>query len=342
MIGHSPPGALWVHGGGGVDVAREDPVCDGLQGGPQADAVRPLAVMKESLLATASAGGGAAAGLAGVAATKPFGKRCCDEVLSLLKWSMLAACTVGPGTVVVCAKAGADYDLQLMWTLMFASVAAFVMQREAARLSIQSGMSFGQAIRLRFGTTESAATGGVPCVAYMAVAGVMIGNAAYTANCFVGAMGALHVLYRSELWFNILMSVVTGALTLVALLCANIDQLGQALGVCILGMTVIFFIVALQVDVDGGELGVGLLPGIPGGSSRTVLSMVSTTCIPFNMFLAASMSEGSDLAQTTRGVACAAVVTAIVSMLVVIIGSAIEITDPDADFGERHLGFGPF
>ena len=89
-------------------------------------------------------------------ATKPFGKRCCEEILSLLKWSMLAACTVGPGTVVVCAKAGADYDLRLMWTLMFASVAAFVMQREAARLSIESGMSFGQAIRQRFGTAEAA------------------------------------------------------------------------------------------------------------------------------------------------------------------------------------------
>ena len=61
------------------------------------------------------------------------------------------------------------------------------------------------------------------------------------------------------------------------------------------------------------------------------MAQVSTTCIPFNMFLAASMSEGSDLAQTTRGVACAAVVTAIVSMLVVIIGSAIA-------FGE-DMGF---
>jgi hypothetical protein len=28
------------------------------------------------------------------------------EVVSLLKWSMLAATTVGPGTVVVCAKVG--------------------------------------------------------------------------------------------------------------------------------------------------------------------------------------------------------------------------------------------
>ena len=46
--------------------------------------------------------------------------RACAEAQSLLKWSMLAACTVGPGTVVVCAKAGADFDLQLLWALCVA------------------------------------------------------------------------------------------------------------------------------------------------------------------------------------------------------------------------------
>ena len=34
------------------------------------------------------------------------------------------------------------------------------------------------------------------------------------------------------------------------------------------------------------EFGEGLVPSIPSGSSVTVLSMVATTCIPFNMFLA--------------------------------------------------------
>ena len=52
------------------------------------------------------------------------------QVLSLLKWSMLAACTIGPGTVVVCSKSGADYQLQLQWTLVAASFVAFVLQKE--------------------------------------------------------------------------------------------------------------------------------------------------------------------------------------------------------------------
>ena len=44
----------------------------------------------------------------------------------------------------------------------------------------------------------------------------------------------------------------------------------------------------------------GLVPSFPSGSSVTVLSSVATTCIPFNMFLAASMCHNS-----TPGQVCA-------------------------------------
>ena len=50
------------------------------------------------------------------------------EVLSLLYWSMLAACTVGPGTVVTCARAGAEFQLSLIYVLVFASAMAFILQ----------------------------------------------------------------------------------------------------------------------------------------------------------------------------------------------------------------------
>ena len=47
---------------------------------------------------------------------------CGKEAASLLTWSMLAACTVGPGTVVT--RAGAENDLVLMWALIAASSVA--------------------------------------------------------------------------------------------------------------------------------------------------------------------------------------------------------------------------
>ena len=70
--------------------------------------------------------------------------RVLEEAASLLYWTMLAACTVGPGTVVTCARAGAEFDLQLIWALLFASLLAYTLQEGTARLTIVSGRSLGE------------------------------------------------------------------------------------------------------------------------------------------------------------------------------------------------------
>ena len=57
-----------------------------------------------------------------------MGSRACTELVSMLYWSMLAACTVGPGTVVTCARAGAEQGLQLVWALVFATCLAYTLQ----------------------------------------------------------------------------------------------------------------------------------------------------------------------------------------------------------------------
>ena len=72
------------------------------------------------------------------------------ELLSLLYWTMLAACTVGPGTVVTCARAGAEFELKLIWALIFASVLAYILQEGTARLTITSGKSLGQCLQLKY------------------------------------------------------------------------------------------------------------------------------------------------------------------------------------------------
>ena len=72
------------------------------------------------------------------------------EVLSLLYWTMLAACTVGPGTVVTCARAGAEFQLNLIWALLFASLLAYTLQEGTARLTITSGRSLGQCLQVKY------------------------------------------------------------------------------------------------------------------------------------------------------------------------------------------------
>ncbi len=54
--------------------------------------------------------------------------RVISEVASLLFWSMLAATTIGPGSVITCSRAGAEEGLQLIWTLVFATAMAYTLQ----------------------------------------------------------------------------------------------------------------------------------------------------------------------------------------------------------------------
>jgi manganese transport protein len=296
---------------------------------------------------------------------------CSNEASSLLTWSMLAACTVGPGTVITCARAGAEDDLVLIWCLVAASIVAYILQEESGRLTMVSGSSFGHALRVKFApgncphsvpvvryrslmpraTVYSVTHERSDCrtdssdyratlrwcqVGYVVVVLVFFGNAAYEANCFAGAMGALYILYEEVWWFRILGSLGTGVLTLIALFLGDVDTLGKALGTCVVAMAVLFGICAATVPIDPRELGTGLVvPRIPAGSSITVLSLVSTTAVPFNVFLAASMcSKTASLGSMQRGIGFAAFMTAMISILIVVVGSAITVP-PDRGTSAR-------
>ena len=58
------------------------------------------------------------------------------KVKSLLVFTILTASTIGPGTVAMCSKAGADFKTALLWCVLVASVVAFVLQEGAGRLTL--------------------------------------------------------------------------------------------------------------------------------------------------------------------------------------------------------------
>lgn len=61
----------------------------------------------------------------------------------------------------------------------------------------------------------------------------------------------------------------------------------------------------LQVGFTGQAFGEGLIPNFPSdGGGVTALSMVSTTAIPFNCFLASAAAEGYTMQEMRRGIAC--------------------------------------
>ena len=114
------------------------------------------------------------------------------ETANLLYWTMLAACTVGPGTVVTCARAGSEYDLSLIWALLFASILAFTLQEGTARLTIISGKSLGQCLRVKY--KNGAKIYDTALVCWLVAGLVCVGNTLYECNNWAGGIDAVFAL----------------------------------------------------------------------------------------------------------------------------------------------------
>ena len=193
--------------------------------------------------------------------------RVLEEAASLLYWTMLAACTVGPGTVVTCARAGAEFDLQLIWALLFASLLAYTLQEGTARLTIVSGKSLGQCLRVKYRNGAKIYDTAVICwiVAFL----VVIGNTLYESNNWAGGIDAVFAIPSISTSTNTLLirvasclaygessidyifpTFITAVAALALLYMDKVDMLGMFLGVVMMGMVALFLVVVLIMGLD--------------------------------------------------------------------------------------------
>jgi len=248
------------------------------------------------------------------------------EVLSLLYWTMLAACTVGPGTVVTCARAGAEFELNLIWALIFASLLAYTLQEGTARLTITSGKSLGECLQVRY--RHGRHLWGVAIICWVIAGAVFVGNTLYECNNFAGGMSAIYSLPGAKNTPALRISCCVGyGVIVVALLFADkVNSLGVSLGIIMVGMVVLFLVVVAKLGVDAERFFKGLIPiSMPSGSSNIVLSLIGTTSLGFNLFLGGAMAKGKTLVEAQRGIAFSTSMALIVSVLIMIVGQGTYI-----------------
>lgn len=187
------------------------------------------------------------------------------EVLSLLYWTMLAACTVGPGTVVTCARAGAEFELSLIWALLFATCLAFTLQEGTARLTIASGRSLGQCLRIKYRDTWPLNKSwgadrlyNTALLGWVVTASVILGNTLYECNNWAGGIDAVMSLPGAaalEGWglagVRVGCCVAYAVIVLALLYWDKTDMLGIFLGLVMMGMVALFLVVVIKMGVDG-------------------------------------------------------------------------------------------
>ncbi len=201
--------------------------------------------------------------------------------------ALTAAAFIGPGTVTTATLAGAGYGYTLVWALVFATLAAMVLQETAARLGVVSRLGLGEAIMQRF--TQSPVLKMISGT--LIVAALFVGNAAYEGGNIAGAVLGVEAA-APGLASRAVLSAGIAALAGAILLFGGYRIIEKALIAAVLLMTIAFAAALFIIGPDWAALFKGAVaPTIPVGALPIVLGLIGTTIVPYNLFLHAAAAR---------------------------------------------------
>ncbi|NMH59767.1 Nramp family divalent metal transporter [Alteromonas ponticola] len=195
---------------------------------------------------------------------------------------IIAAAFIGPGTITTASLAGANYGFHLTWALLFSIVATMVLQDMAARLGLVTGQGLAD------GLTQSTASPAIQkLMAFLIVAAIGMGNAAYESGNLTGAALGLHALIPLgiSIW-----SVILGLLAAVLLYTGRYKLIESTLVGLVFLMAIVFLITLLFASPDFNLMWQQMTsPTISLPSLTMIFALIGTTIVPYNLFLHASL-----------------------------------------------------
>lgn len=195
---------------------------------------------------------------------------------------LVTAAFIGPGTVTTATLAGANFGYTLLWALLFSVVATLTLQEMAARLGLVTGKGLAETLRASLPSPGSRWIG-----MGLIIAAIGVGNAAYQGGNLTGAaLGLSQLTSQSLSLWVLILAVVSSAL----LWFGQYHVLEKALFALVAVMSVVFLVTMFLATPDWMAILRGLIvPGIPDGATLTVIALVGTTVVPYNLFLHASL-----------------------------------------------------
>ncbi|MEM5566869.1 Nramp family divalent metal transporter [Psychroserpens sp. AS72] len=238
---------------------------------------------------------------------------------------LVAAAFIGPGTVTVCTIAGVTHGFTLLWAMLLSVVATIVLQEMSARLGIVSQKGLSEVIR-----TEISNPFFKVLTVILILSAIVIGNAAYEAGNISGGVLGLEALTGSANGYGALWSIVIGVVAFVLLFIGNYRVLEKALITLVVMMSLAFLITAILTKPNLSQILKGLFtPDFSNDNILTVIALVGTTVVPYNLFLHASLvkekwKNTSDLKYARKDTIIAVILGGIVSMCIIISAAAIK------------------
>ena len=197
---------------------------------------------------------------------------------------LVAAAFIGPGTVTTASIAGANFGFVLMWALLLSIIVTFVLQEMSSRLGIVSGLGLSEALRSSINNHFLKVF-----LMILIVSALGIGNAAFEVGNITGAAIGLSQISSLSISSSVL---IVGILVLILLGTRIFKILEQILTVLVVIMSLLFLLTMITIEIDYSKLLRGLLiPNATPSSLLTIMALIGTTVVPYNLFLHADASK---------------------------------------------------
>ncbi len=195
--------------------------------------------------------------------------------------TLVAAAFIGPGTVTVCTLAGVKSGYTLLWAVLVSTVAAILLQEMSARIGLITKAGLGTAIRdqLEPGWLRSA-------IIVIVCSAIILGNAAYQSGNLSGArLGLDAALGDHPAWIWLI-----GVLAASLLWSGRYRWIQNFLIGLVLLMSLVFLISLIVIRPSLKDILSSFLSFRTGQSDFiSVITLIGTTIVPYNLFLHASL-----------------------------------------------------
>ncbi|UOY06752.1 Nramp family divalent metal transporter [Muricauda sp. SCSIO 64092] len=239
---------------------------------------------------------------------------------------LIAAAFIGPGTITACTLAGVSFGYALLWAMLFSVLATMVLQEMAARLGVVTRMGLADAIRdqLQIKWIRVAVIG-------IILSAILIGNAAYEAGNIGGAVLGLEAIFDKG--NNSYFALIIGGIAFLLLWLGNYKMLEKVFIFLIALMSLSFLITAVLTKPNLLGLAKGLfVPSIPEDGLLTIIALIGTTIVPYNLFLHASLvnekwKKQSDVKMARSDTVISIGLGGLVSMSIIVAAAAIPLQE---------------
>ncbi len=246
--------------------------------------------------------------------------------------TLVTAAFIGPGTVTLCTIAGVNFGYNLLWAMLFSVIATIILQEMSARVGIVSQKGLAEILRSEINNPFLKIISSV-----LVISAIVVGNAAYEAgNISGGVLGLSSILPQTNIdlgnYSLNYLSIIVGLIAFFLLYIGNYKILERSLIVLVILMSLSFITTAIITKPDYLAIIKGLFtPGFPEDSLLTVIGLIGTTIVPYNLFLHASLVKEKwqnidDLQFARNDTFIAVLIGGVVSMAIIISAAASNLT----------------